>query len=73
LTLPAHDLNPAHAAQQLAFPPQFYPKSTAAASGRACGAFSNALQAVLAAHPAPMSNRELVRRARRAGVPAQNT
>jgi hypothetical protein len=30
----------------------------------ACGAFSASLQAVLAAHPAPMSNRELVRRAR---------
>ena len=30
----------------------------------ACGAFTAALQAVLAAHPAPMSNREVVRRAR---------
>ncbi|XP_066339193.1 metacaspase-9-like [Miscanthus floridulus] len=36
----------------------------AAVGGRACGAFSAALQAVLAAHLAPMSNREVVRRAR---------
>ncbi|CAD6339637.1 unnamed protein product [Miscanthus lutarioriparius] len=36
----------------------------AAIDSRACGAFSAALQAVLAAHPAPMSNREVVRRAR---------
>jgi metacaspase-1 len=35
-------------------------------SGKACGAFSNAVQAVLAAHPAPMSNREVVRGARAA-------
>ncbi|KAG0532249.1 hypothetical protein BDA96_04G092900 [Sorghum bicolor] len=36
----------------------------AAGGGSACGAFSAALQAVLAAHPAPMSNREVVLRAR---------
>ncbi|TVT99582.1 hypothetical protein EJB05_55010, partial [Eragrostis curvula] len=33
--------------------------------GKACGAFSNALQAALAAHPAPMSNREVVTMARK--------
>ncbi|CAD6343084.1 unnamed protein product [Miscanthus lutarioriparius] len=33
-------------------------------SKAACGAFTAALQAVLAVHPAPMSNREVVRRAR---------
>ena len=32
--------------------------------GRACGAFSAALQAVLAAHQAPKSNWEVVRHAR---------
>ncbi|KAM0851980.1 hypothetical protein ACQ4PT_052052 [Festuca glaucescens] len=32
--------------------------------GKACGAFSSAVQSVLAAHPAPLSNRELVARAR---------
>lgn len=31
---------------------------------KACGAFSSAMQAVLAAHPAPVSNREVVSRAR---------
>jgi hypothetical protein len=31
---------------------------------KACGAFSSAVQSVLAAHPAPLSNRELVARAR---------
>ncbi|RCV36349.1 hypothetical protein SEVIR_7G321700v4 [Setaria viridis] len=31
---------------------------------KACGAFSSAVQAVLAAHPAPVSNREVVTRAR---------
>lgn len=36
----------------------------AALGGRACGAFSAALQVVLAAHPAPLSNREVVCRAR---------
>lgn len=38
----------------------------AAAGGKACGAFSAALQAVLRAHPAPLSNREVVARARAA-------
>ncbi|XP_062182723.1 metacaspase-9-like [Phragmites australis] len=40
---------------------------TAAEGGKqqACGAFSNAVQAVLAAHPAPLSNREVVSRARK--------
>ncbi|XP_062193898.1 metacaspase-9 [Phragmites australis] len=37
----------------------------AAEGGKACGAFSNAVQAVLAAHPAPLSNREVVSRARK--------
>uniref|UniRef100_A0ACD5Y7J7 Uncharacterized protein n=1 Tax=Avena sativa TaxID=4498 RepID=A0ACD5Y7J7_AVESA len=32
--------------------------------GKACGAFSSVVQNVLAAHPAPLSNRELVARAR---------
>jgi metacaspase-1 len=36
----------------------------AALGGRACGAFSAALQVVLAAHPAPLTNREVVCRAR---------
>ena len=36
----------------------------AAVGGKACGAFSSAVQAVLAAHPAPLSNREVVSRAR---------
>jgi len=36
----------------------------AADGGKACGAFSSAVQAVLAAHPAPLSNREVVSRAR---------
>ncbi|RLM69165.1 metacaspase-9-like [Panicum miliaceum] len=36
----------------------------AADGGKACGAFSSAVQAVLAAHPAPLSNREVVGRAR---------
>ncbi|KAL6641949.1 hypothetical protein ACP70R_020130 [Stipagrostis hirtigluma subsp. patula] len=35
-----------------------------AMGGKACGAFSSAVQAVLAAHPAPLSNREVVSRAR---------
>lgn len=35
-----------------------------ASKKKACGAFSNAVQAVLAAHPAPLSNREVVSRAR---------
>jgi hypothetical protein len=34
------------------------------AGTKACGAFSSAVQAVLAAHPAPVSNREVVTRAR---------
>ncbi|CAN6339491.1 unnamed protein product [Urochloa humidicola] len=34
------------------------------AGGKACGAFSSAVQAVLAAHPAAVSNREVVRRGR---------
>ncbi|KAJ1274026.1 hypothetical protein BS78_05G031900 [Paspalum vaginatum] len=38
----------------------------AAEGGKACGAFSAALQAVLRAHPAPLSNREVVARARAA-------
>ncbi|KAL6595635.1 hypothetical protein ACP70R_047975 [Stipagrostis hirtigluma subsp. patula] len=38
--------------------------AAAAAGGKACGAFSSAVQAVLAAHPAPLSNREVVSRAR---------
>ncbi|KAF0889012.1 hypothetical protein E2562_021070 [Oryza meyeriana var. granulata] len=37
----------------------------AAAGGKACGAFSNAIQTVLASHPPPVSNRELVSMARR--------
>ncbi|KAG2622849.1 hypothetical protein PVAP13_3KG009700 [Panicum virgatum] len=36
----------------------------AAVGGKACGAFSSAVQAVLAAHPAPVSNQEVVSRAR---------
>ena len=36
----------------------------AADGGKACGAFSSAVQAVLAAHPAPVSNQEVVSRAR---------
>ncbi|CAM0950355.1 unnamed protein product [Alopecurus aequalis] len=32
--------------------------------GKACGAYSSAVQSVLAAHPAPLSNRDLVARAR---------
>ncbi|KAL6905686.1 hypothetical protein ACP4OV_003287 [Aristida adscensionis] len=36
----------------------------AAGGGKACGAFSSAVQAVLAAHPAPVSNREVVTMAR---------
>ncbi|RLM57866.1 metacaspase-9-like [Panicum miliaceum] len=36
----------------------------AADGGKACGAFSSAVQAVLAAHLAPLSNREVVSRAR---------
>nr|AET08883.1 metacaspase 2 [Aegilops speltoides]CCC14967.1 MC2B protein [Aegilops speltoides] len=35
-----------------------------ASGGKACGAFSSAVQSVLAAHPAPLSNRELVAKAR---------
>ncbi|KAI4991762.1 metacaspase-9 [Hordeum vulgare subsp. vulgare] len=35
-----------------------------ASGGKACGAFSSAVQSVLAAHPTPMSNRELVAKAR---------
>uniref|UniRef100_A0A0E0MJB1 Peptidase C14 caspase domain-containing protein n=2 Tax=Oryza punctata TaxID=4537 RepID=A0A0E0MJB1_ORYPU len=35
-----------------------------AAGGKACGAFSNAIQTVLASHPAPVSNRQLVSMAR---------
>uniref|UniRef100_A0A453KCF2 Peptidase C14 caspase domain-containing protein n=1 Tax=Aegilops tauschii subsp. strangulata TaxID=200361 RepID=A0A453KCF2_AEGTS len=35
-----------------------------ASGGKACGAFSSAVQSVLAAHPAPLSNRELVEKAR---------
>ncbi|WVZ54625.1 hypothetical protein U9M48_005392 [Paspalum notatum var. saurae] len=38
----------------------------AVGGGKACGAFSAALQAVLRAHPAPLSNREVVARARAA-------
>ncbi|EMS63644.1 Protein ZINC INDUCED FACILITATOR-LIKE 1 [Triticum urartu] len=35
-----------------------------ASGGKACGAFSSAVQSVLAAHQAPLSNRELVAKAR---------
>ncbi|KAG8089162.1 hypothetical protein GUJ93_ZPchr0011g28697 [Zizania palustris] len=36
----------------------------AATGGKACGAFSNAIQTVLASHPSPVSNRKLVAMAR---------
>uniref|UniRef100_J3NB56 Peptidase C14 caspase domain-containing protein n=1 Tax=Oryza brachyantha TaxID=4533 RepID=J3NB56_ORYBR len=37
----------------------------AAGGGKACGAFSNAIQTVLASHPEPVSNRELATMARK--------